>query len=333
MSFNVMEEYTKLTKKYILEYLKIILEKKYDKQICTDLLEYYMEVRYYDLNENKLYKKIKNDIIENINIRKTVILKRFPEKENIIEVTAIFFNYILYLDDVVPYKDIDKVIENIDLKRREILNEENEQFKQNITEKIKECIKDKEAFFDKFNSKEFYLKISAYQGIAGVQRVNLKYDFKLPNLYNSMAIEKAFTTGIIAEDKLFVEYYLISKYIIQDIIKGNFKKQYIVEFSETILKKNQKNERLLNIINNAAIQDKLSLKIKYKTYIENKEIIQNLMKNGYKFSTILDENFEVTYGEIEKLKMFKYILINKDYRYQEEIIRTNKEIKDRIIEI
>ena len=45
-------------------------------------------------------------------------------------------------------------------------------------------------------------------------------------LYSTQAIENVFNSGLVAEDKLFVEYNLMSVEIIQDILKGNFKRQY-----------------------------------------------------------------------------------------------------------
>ena len=40
--------------------------------------------------------------------------------------------------------------------------------------------------------------------------------------YSDSAINKVFTEGIIAEDKLQIEYILLSTVAIRDIINGNF---------------------------------------------------------------------------------------------------------------
>ena len=67
---------------------------------------------------------------------------------------------------------------------------------------------------------------------------------------------------------VLIEYYLITVQIIKDIIRQNFKKQYIVEFAETLLSKPKKILGILNIIDNSAIQDKISLKVRYEYYLD-----------------------------------------------------------------
>ena len=115
-------------------------------------------------------------------------------------------------------------------------------------------------------------------------------------------------------------------------MKSNFKKIYIVEFAETLLAKKQKLERVLNIIHNSAIQDKLCLKIKHSTYKDNKLIIHDLMREGFRFAVILDETFDLKYEPLEKLEMFKYIIMNSDFKYYYEVL-DNECLEDRIIKI
>ena len=332
MSFNVMNEYIKIAQKGIYEYMKLILENKYERAIVKEFLESYMEIRYYDLNEGKKNKEIKNDILENLEIKKEKLVKEHPEKEITIFLTERFFRDLLYLDHVIPYKNIDRVISHIYEKRKKLLKKENEDFKDILKEKIENNELIKHNYLDKFESREFYLKISNYNSLSDVYRVNLKHNFRISLIYSNYAIEKAFNTGITNEDKLFVEYYLISTHIIKDILKSNFKKIYIVEFAETLLAKKQKLERVLNIIHNSAIQDKLCLKIKHSTYKDNKLIIHDLMREGFRFAVILDDTFDLKYEPLEKLEMFKYIIMNSDFKYYYEVL-DNECLEDRIIKI
>ena len=68
----------------------------------------------------------------------------------------------------------------------------------------------------------------------------------------TIAIDKVKTESIVAVNKLLVEYYLVSSLILKNIIKGNFKKKYLVEFSpkllETISRKNKFKETLLTTL-------------------------------------------------------------------------------------
>ena len=334
MSQNVMNEYIKLARKHINDYIKVIFNNKFSRTICNEYIDSYMEIRYFDLNENKSNRILKNDILELIEEKKEILIAQYEEEKQKeeIEIMANFFTFIVYLDNVIPYKDIDKVVKDIEEARKKYLGYTDDEFIDNIYNVIIKNEEEKSDLFQKYESKEFYLKLTNYKNISNVQRVNLKYNFELPKLYNSFAIEKAFTIGTTNEDKLFVEYYLITTHIINDIIKGNFKKQYIVEFAKTLFEKNQKIERLLNIINNPAIQDKLSLKIKYECFLENKENVYELLKRGFRIAVIIDDTFETTYEEIEKLEIFSYILVNKDTERYNKIIK-NRRIIDKIIQL
>ena len=148
----------------------------------------------------------------------------------------------------------------------------------------------------------------------------MKYDIKFPLEYSEFAINKAFQTGIVNEDKLVVEYYLTVIQILKDIQKQNFRKKYIVEFAATLLKKPKKIKSILNIINNAAVQDKISLKIKYEDFLKNKQEVYDLMRDGYKITVILDNSFEPNFKDIESLQMFEFVIINQGLKYYEEVI-------------
>ena len=132
--------------------------------------------------------------------------------------------------------------------------------------------------------------------------------------------------GSISEDKLFVEYYLITTQVIQDILKGNFKKQYIVEFNPSLLKKNRKLNQLLEIINNSAIQDKVNIRIEYADFIKNKDKVYDLMKNGYRLAIVLDNTFEPEYSNFQRLNAFNYILASKKLEYFDKILLNEQEL-------
>ena len=105
-----------------------------------------------------------------------------------------------------------------------------------------------------------------------------------------------------------------------------------MEFTNKLLNKPNKLKNLLNIIDNTAIKDKVSIKIKYEFFIENKEKIYELIKEGFKITLILDNSFKVNYKTIDTLEVFKYVILNKDLKNYNEIIKYKQNIKN-IIEI
>lgn len=334
MAINIMDEYIKLTKEQIKEYLKCVLGKNFKQAYCTLFTERYINIRYFNYYENEFYESTRKKILEHLKkVGEEIIINNIEDRE-IVEITRIFFNYILYFDNVVYYKDLKMKISQIaKLKKRVLKIEELNDFEENLYNIINHYIIQKEELLKKFDTEKFYIKLTNYPDKLRVYRVNLKYsNIKFPLEYSEFAINKAFHTGIISEDRLIVEYYLISKHVLKDVLKLNFKKKYILEFAESLLRKPKKIKSILNIINNPGIQDKVSLKIRYEEFLKNKETIFELMREGFKISIILDNSFENNFKSIEELKMFEFVIINRSLKQYEEII-DKRENMGNIIEI
>lgn len=334
MTINIMDEYIKLTEEQIKEYMKLALGKHFKQSYCELFTERYINIRYFNYYENEFYESTRRKILEHLKmVGEEIIINNIVDRE-IIEIMRVFFYYVLYFDNVVYCKDLRKKISQIaKVKKRIFDTEELNDFEENLYQTLEKYNKKKEELLQRFNSEKFYIKLTNYPDRLKVYRVNLKYrDIKFPLEYSEFAINKAFQMGLVGEDKLVVEYYLIVLQVLKDILKLNFKKKYIVEFAGSLLKKPRKIKSILNSINNSAIQDKISLKIKYEEFLKNKEVVYELMREGFKITVILDNSFEVNFKNIESLKMFEFVIINRNLKQYEEIIN-NKENISNIIEI
>ena len=261
-----------------------------------------------------------------------IIINNINDRE-LIENMKVFFYYVLYFDNVVYYKDLRNKIEQIAKIKKRIYGDVQEEFIEILYQKMQQYIEQKKELVERFSTENFYIRITNYPDRSNVYRINLKYkNIKFPLEYSEFAINKAFQVGLMAEDKLVVEYYLIVIQILKDILKLNFKRKYILEFADTLLKKPKKIKGFLNIINSSAVQEKVSLKIRYEQFVQNKETIYELMRNGYKITIVLDNSFDVTFKNIETLEMFEFVIVNRDLKKYNEIKQNIQELNN-IIEI
>ena len=333
MTVNIMEQYIEITKKRIEDYMKLVLEEKFNKTYCDLFIERYINIRYYNYYENEMAETIRRKILSHLKqVSEDMIINNINDRE-LIENMRVLFYYVLYFDNVVYYKNLENKIIQIAKIRMRIYGKITENFEKNLFQTMQKYINDKRKLVEKFLSNEFYLKITNYPDKLKIYRINLKFkNIKFPLEYSEFAINKAFQTGLMAEDKLVIEYYLVVLQILKDVLKLNFKRKYILEFADTLLKKPKKIKGILNIISSSAVQDKVSLKIKYEQFIQNKEIIYDLMRNGYKITIILDNSFDVTFKNIETLQMFEFVIISRDLKKYNEIKQEVKELHN-IIEI
>lgn len=328
MAGNIFEEYIKLTKEQIKEYMKMVLERNYKAAYCELFLERYINIRYYNYYENEFYESTRRKILEHFKMVSDEIAINNIEDREIIEIMRVFFYYVLYFDNVVYYKDLRTKISQIAKSKKRVFKKEiARDFEENLYQIIVKYMNQKEDLLKKYESDKFYLKLTNYPDKLRVYRVNLKFNnIKFPLEYSDFAINKAFQTGLIGEDRLVVEYNLIALQILKDILKLNFKKKYILEFAESLLSKPKKIKSVLSIINNSAIQDKISLKIKYEEFVKNKEIVYEIMRDGFRITIILDNSFEANFRNVESLKMFDFVIINSNLKHYEDIMSYKENI-------
>lgn len=333
MTINIMNEYIDLTKEQINEYMRLVFGINFNQKYCDIFAERYINIRYFNYYENEYYETARKKILEHLKqVGEEIIINNIEDRE-LIEQMRVFLYYVLYFDNVVYYKDLRTKIRQIEKVRKRVWKIEYDNFEENLYQKMEDYMKQKEDLVKRFSSDEFFIKLTNYPDKLKVYRVNLKFNnIKFPLEYSDFAINKAFQMGLVNEDKLVVEYYLVVLQILRDILKLNFKKKYVLEFADTLLKKPKKIKGILNIINNPAIQDKISLKVKYEQFLKNKEIVYELMREGYKITIILDNSFEPNFKNMESLQMFEFVLINKNLKNYQEIIE-NKESLNNIIEI
>ena len=319
MTINIINQYIDIVKKQITTYMKAVFNNKFKKDYNDRFIEKYINTRYFDFYGSNESTNIRKRIIEQLkNVQDEIIINHIEDRE-LVEQMCVFFYYVLYFDHVVYYKDLREKINKTAKLRYKVLGKQSEAYSEDIYLKMVNFEEQKKQLIEKFSTDEFILKLSNYQENAKIYRANLMYKIKFPREYSEYAIKKAFTTGNVGEDRLFIEYYLVVIQVLKDILKQNFKRQYIVEFSHTLLSKPQKLKNLLNIINNPGIQDKICLKIRYENFSKKKEEIYNLMREGYRIALIIDNSFEIDYVNIEMLKMFKYVIIDKQSKKYEEM--------------
>ncbi len=314
MSYNVMNEYSKITIKQLNEYMKLILDSKYNKSICDEFTNVYINIRYNGLLEARRGITVRNTLLVSLKEKKDSLLEKMPDKQKNIEYTYLFFDDCAYFDTAEKNENLENQVENIMNYRSEYLEkdeteEEKRNFKIELKKIIKENIKEKDDFLNKFNTNEFQLKVKNYND--NVQKVELEYNIKFSMIYSMEAIEKAFNTGLINEDKVFVQYYMLAAKVIRDIEDSNYRKEYVVDIQNEFFEKEQKIERLLEIINNPILQDRIIIRVNYEISKKYRKEIYEMISKGYKIAVKIDETFENDIAEIQRLAVYKYIIIDE----------------------
>lgn len=336
---NLMDEYIDFTTSKMKRYIRLIFASRYNSEITDEYIKTYVNSRYYNVNlSEKSNRAFYLKIVNELNEKSETLKKRLgKEKEKIIDDTKVVFNYLLFFDSVRKVENF-KNIPNIKEVTQKLIDEIKNEFGIKIKEEVEETLYkeisadmlEKELFLDKFETDDFILNFVKHKSIDSLYYVDLEHHIKLPNQYSDLAIEEVYNSGIVAEDKLEIEYILLSIIAIKDIIDGNFKDTYIAEFATSLFKKKQKLNSVLELLNNQALQEKIKLNITYEEFTRFKKTILGYVNKGFDFAITLDDTIK-SVDEVGKLKMFKYVILPKNLKLTKEILQ-NKKLFNNIIE-
>ena len=332
MTTNLMDQYIQNTRNNIKDFTKMFFGEEYNEEISNEYIDTYIESRIYNFGEGKdkfFYIRINS----NLSIKKNELQMRFPKiEEKVLDDNLRIYQFVFYIDGVRPIADLPQFCKlvcdkrNTQFELKSVINLE-----ERLLKLIKRVNEEKESFFKKYETEYFSLNIEKYKLIDNTYKVDLNYEFKIPYIYSEKVIEEVYNEGVINEDKLMIEYTLLTLLCIKDINKGNFDTKYIVNFASSLYKKKQKLKQTLKILDNAVAQDKVFLKLNYHDFEENKELIYELMKDGFRFAIIIDDTFSPSIMELKKLSIFKYLLIAEQSKNFDEIKRLEQYLNNIVI--
>ena len=306
---NNIDKYIKFIKDYLTEYFKLIVKDKYKKNVYNEMLNTYIDIRYFNKYDKK-YKHIEKNIEYYIQENLRTLIEEDNKLVKNVNELYYFFWYLLYLDNTLEYDNLDKLIDKIIIDRKEKLDL-NDDITKELKSLVKESEKKKNNFFNEYLSDTFNLELKS-TNIKNVYNVLLSYNIKFPKIYSSYSINRVFKSDIISEDMCFIEYNLISKIVLDNILNKEYLKEYLVDFPFIITSKKEKTNRLLNIITNDLIRENVIIKVTYEYYTKYKSFISDLIKDGVKFAVIIDDTFDYEESSIIWLNIFTYIITNKD---------------------
>ena len=344
---NLMDMYLNFTEKRIKKYMRIIYSQYFNEEIISEYLKTYVNARYYNIrNTEKPARAFYLRIIDELDFKAEILTKknetqtenRQERQENLKMINNVkeVFEYILFFDNVrriENFKKIDSLREIIKKMINAVSVEYTIKKTKDVEDKLyKEITGDlieKDVFLDKFETDEFVLEFDNCDEIEDLYLAKLNHNVKMPIQYSEAAIQQVFTEGIVAEDKLQVEYMLLSLISVRDIVEGNFKDIYIAEFAETLFNKKAKLDSLLSLIANQALQEKIHINLDYSDYVKNQKAVLEYTNKGFNFAITLDSEVK-SVENVEKLKMFKFVIAPQKLVLYKEL-KQNKEILNNVI--
>ena len=324
MNNNIVLEYINFIQKSITDFYRIVLENKYQAKLINPIIDKYMDIRYYNNTNSKEKNTVKLIDDELKPIIKSE-LKENPESEELIKNIYALIGYVLYFDDVSAYSNINNLFYAL-LNDEVISLKYNDEMVTKLTILFRNYNDKKSEFMNLFDTNNFGLNELRIK--KNLYFVNLVSSVKMPKIYSDYAINKAFNTGTVNEDKYYILYTLIAYNILKSAIDLDFSRNYLLDIPESIFDKPKKIDRLLSTLDNKLVKSHISFKVNYSVYSSYKELINTFIKRGYRIAVELDDTFN---NNIEELYIFSYVLVYDYLNCYDTIINSRKDIKVNII--
>lgn len=329
---NVMDEYVQFNKKCFHKYLKLILDKEYNKSICDELIEAYVNVRYSNyLDEESERLTLDKKIEKSLDLAvERLLYELAPKYEPIIRNSCYFAPYLYDLDQLYLLEAQKRATEKIYMDRVKVYKTEDLDFIRNLNDMLMQDTRKRKEFLDSFESPTFSLE---YHKMGKSElKVELKNNITFPELYSEAAIKKVAERDNISEDLTTIGFLELASVIINDIACCDFEKIYYIDLPMSFFEKKIKISRLFTIIDNVFFQDKVRILINYECFSRFKGSVTEYMRQGFVFGLVLDESFNYSTENIEFLELFDKILMSPDKYYYKDMKNSGK-IKDRIVNI
>ncbi len=167
-------------------------------------------------------------------------------------------------------------------------------------------------FLKKLETNMFELELNKLKEVPNTYGLSLKHNIEFNKIYSSYVIDKTYSEGIVAEDRMAVLITLLLKQIIDDMMKSKFERNYILYLPSTLYEKEKKIERLFNAIDDSYVKDKVIILVNINDFLNYKGVIKQYIKEGYRFSIVYDNEVKVGYENYGNLYAVNHIFINKE---------------------
>lgn len=161
--------------------------------------------------------------------------------------------------------------------------------------------------------------------------VELKHNIAFSKVYSEYIVDKTYSEGIVAEDKVEVLASLLIAQLVKNMMNKDFKSKYIIYISGSLYEKDVKLTKVFKTLDDDFIKNNINILVKYEDLVKYKKIIKELKKKGYNFSVDMTGVDKIKKTDEAMLHIVDFIFIKKEDATKTNIIEIiPEEVKSKI---
>ena len=319
-------------------------EKTNEPTIRQAFTKYYIDAKYYNncgevnleynaKNMNSVIEKALKEYAEELIKKYKGSDKQYKDKVN---------KYLKYFLVLHQFEQAFEKEQTIDERRTTYLDKLNKYVKLEISDKdMKALLTDIIKIEKKYNSMIKFLLDKLSTGMFELEynktsekdyfAIELKHNIAFSKVYSEYIVDKTYSEGIVAEDKVEVLASLLIAQLVKNMMAKDFKSKYIIYISGSLYEKDVKLTKVFKTLDDDFIKNNINILVKYEDLVKYKKIIKDLKKKGYNFSVDMTGVDKIKKTDEAMLHIVEFIFIKKEDATKTNIIEIiPEEVKSKI---
>ena len=159
------------------------------------------------------------------------------------------------------------------------------------------------------NSNVFNLVLNNITGYKNLCAVSLEHNILFSKVYSDYIVDKTYTEGIIAEDKVLILLNLLLTKVVRDMFDLEEDKKYFIHIPNSIYEKPNKMDKIFKMFDDEYAKSNIIVVVEYENLVQFGKQISSLRKKGYRFAVVL--NCEINDGNQGYLELVDYLFVDK----------------------
>ena len=327
---NVIEKVMFIKKEELEEIIDILNKgekaKPNEPTIKEELLNTYIDAKYYNFcgNVNSEYngKNTLTKIDNEIKNKAEMLISKYKGSDN--KYSEKVNKYVTIIALINNLEQIYNLFPEIQVKRETYKNKIVKTFKGEfispleLKNMVNNIIKTQKLYrsttnytLNKLETNTFELNLNKVTGVKNMYGVELNHNLGFSKVYSDYIVDKAYSEGIVAEDKVEVSVCLLLIKVVKDMLNANFNNKYIIYIPESIYTKPNKLDKIFSLFEDEYAKNNIMVLVEYSTLIKNKKVIKAKRKEGYHFVLSFDDVEKMKEKDRDNIYVADYLFVDK----------------------
>lgn len=185
--------------------------------------------------------------------------------------------------------------------------------------------------FNKLDSGMFTLSYKQI-GKEKIYVTDVEHNLQFSKMYSDYIVDKTYSEGLVAEDKIEVLATLLSSQLVKDMFAKVFNKTYVVSIPDSLFEKDKKLEKIIGMFDDGHAKNSVLFLLTLDTVNNNKKIVKKFIKNDYHIAINMCDSKNIRKKDEASLYLADKLFISKGNKtIEDDLNKYPSELTDRVI--